>query len=149
MGNILVAVILIALLIPAVKSSIKHFKGKGGCCGGSAGCGDCPSGSACTSGSCCACTTSTCSGKSNDITEINTQKKDSLRMTKTIKIEGMMCAHCEKHVKDALEKVSGVVSAAVSHENGSAVVTLSSPVDDALLKQAVEGADYTVTAIEQ
>ena len=65
MGNILVAVILIALLIPAVKSSIKHFKGKGGCCG------------------------------------------------------------------------------------GSAVVTLSSPVDDALLKQAVEGADYTVTAIEQ
>ena len=51
-------------------------------------------------------------------------------MTKTIKIEGMMCAHCEKHVKDALEKVSGVVSAAVSHENGSAVVTLSSPVDD-------------------
>ena len=53
------------------------------------------------------------------------------------------------NVKDALEKVSGVVSAVVSHENGSAVVTLSSPVDDALLKQAVEGADYTVTAIEQ
>ena len=70
-------------------------------------------------------------------------------MTKTINIEGMMCAHCEKHVKDALEKVSGVVSVAVSHENGSAVVTLSSPVDDALLKQAVEGAYYTVTAIEQ
>ena len=81
--------------------------------------------------------------------EKNTTEKEIFSMTKTIKIEGMMCAHCEKHVKDALEKVSGVVSAAVSHENGSAVVTLSSPVDDALLKQAVEGADYTVTAIEQ
>lgn len=56
-------------------------------------------------------------------------------MTKTMKIEGMMCGHCENRVKKALEAVAGVESAVVSHEAGTAVVTLSSDVADDVLKK--------------
>ena len=69
-------------------------------------------------------------------------------MTKTLNIEGMMCAHCEATVKKALEALDGVASAAVSHEAGTAVVTLSAPVDDAALTEAVQAKDYTVTGID-
>ncbi len=69
-------------------------------------------------------------------------------MTKTMKIEGMMCGHCEKAVRTALEAVDGVVRADVSHETGTAVVELSSDVNDSVLKKAVEDKDYKVTAIE-
>ena len=69
-------------------------------------------------------------------------------MTKTIHIEGMMCAHCEATVKKALEALEGVASAAVSHEAGTAVVTLTAPVENAALQKAVEAKDYTVTGIE-
>lgn len=69
-------------------------------------------------------------------------------MTKTIHIEGMMCAHCEATVKKALEALDGVESAAVSHEAGTALVTLSAPVDDAALTEAVQAKDYTVTGID-
>lgn len=75
-------------------------------------------------------------------------KKEKKAMTKTIKIEGMMCGHCEAAVKKALEAVNGVVSAEVSHEKGTAVVTLSAPADDAVLRKAVEDKDYTVLGIE-
>ena len=68
-------------------------------------------------------------------------------MEKTMKIEGMMCAHCEARVKKALEAVSGVESALVSHESGTAVVTLSSAVENETLKNAVEAQDYKVTDI--
>lgn len=68
-------------------------------------------------------------------------------MEKTIEIKGMMCGHCEKHVKAALEALEGVVSAEASHEKGTAVVTLSVDVADDVLKKAVEDADYEVTAI--
>ena len=68
-------------------------------------------------------------------------------MTKTLNITGMMCGHCEARVKKALEAVDGVQSANVSHVSGTAVVTLTAPVEDAVLKQAVEAQDYTVTAI--
>ena len=67
---------------------------------------------------------------------------------RTIKIEGMMCAHCEARVKHALETLPNVASAAVSHEAGTAVVTLTAPVADETLRQAVETEDYTVTGIE-
>ncbi|MGN0638138.1 MAG: heavy metal translocating P-type ATPase [Huintestinicola sp.] len=76
------------------------------------------------------------------------RKKEKKAMTKTIKIEGMMCGHCEAAVKKALEAVSGVASAEASHEKGTAVVTLSAPVDDAVLRKAVEDKDYTVLGIE-
>ena len=69
-------------------------------------------------------------------------------MTKTMHIEGMMCAHCEATVKKALEALDGVASADVSHEAGTAVVTLTQAVDDAALKAAVEAKDYTVTGID-
>ena len=60
----------------------------------------------------------------------------------------MMCAHCEATVKKALEALDGVESAAVSHEAGTALVTLSAPVDDAALTEAVQAKDYTVTGID-
>ena len=65
-------------------------------------------------------------------------------MEKTLKIEGMMCTHCSGRVKKALEEVPGVLSAEVSHESGTAVVTLDAPVDDAVLKKAVEDQGYQV-----
>lgn len=68
-------------------------------------------------------------------------------MKKTISIEGMMCPHCEATVKKALEALPEVAEAAVSHTAGTAVVTLSAPVDDAVLKAALEAKDYTVTGI--
>ena len=69
-------------------------------------------------------------------------------MTRTMNIEGMMCAHCEASVRKALEAVEGVASADVSHEKGTAVVALSSEVSDDVLKKAVEDKDYKVTGIE-
>ena len=68
-------------------------------------------------------------------------------MTKTMKIEGMMCEHCEATVKKVLEKIDGVASADVSHKEGTAVVTLSGDVADEKLKEAVEDRDYKVISI--
>ena len=67
---------------------------------------------------------------------------------KTLRIEGMMCAHCEARVKKALEALPEVAQATVSHEAGTAVVKLKTPISDDILKKAVEDQDYTVTAIE-
>ena len=69
-------------------------------------------------------------------------------MEKTLKIEGMMCVHCEARVKKALEALPQVEQAAVSHEAGTAVVTLKSDVSDEVLKKTVEDQDYTVTGIQ-
>ncbi len=80
--------------------------------------------------------------------EITIDIKEERTMLKTLKITGMMCSHCEATVKKALEAVAGVESAEVSHESGTAKVTLSKPVDDAALKKAVEDKEYTVTGIE-
>lgn len=74
--------------------------------------------------------------------------KEFKKMTKTIKIQGMMCPHCEAHVKKALEALPGVESAAPSHTEKKAVVVLNAPVDDATLKATVEGEGYTVLGIE-
>ena len=73
--------------------------------------------------------------------------KEENKMEKTMKIEGMMCGHCEAAVKKALEAVDGVTSAQVSHEAGTAVVTLSKNVDDAVLSKAVTDKDYKVLSI--
>lgn len=69
-------------------------------------------------------------------------------MTKTLKVEGMMCPHCEARVKKALEAIDGVEEAVASHEAGTAVVTLSKDVADDALKAAVEAQDYPVKGIE-
>ena len=78
----------------------------------------------------------------------HSKHKEETTMVKTMKIEGMMCGHCEAAVKKALEAIDGVVSAEVSHTDGTAVVTLSKPVENAVLRKAVEDKDYTVTDIE-
>ena len=76
------------------------------------------------------------------------QNKEETTMKKTIKIEGMMCGHCEAAVKKALEALDQVDAAEVSHKAGTAVVTLSSEVSDDVLKKAVEDKDYKVVGIE-
>ncbi len=76
------------------------------------------------------------------------QNKEETTMTKTIKIEGMMCGHCEATVKKALEALDQVDAAEVSHEAGTAVVTLNSDVSDDVLKKTVEDKDYKVVGIE-
>ena len=69
-------------------------------------------------------------------------------MKKTLHVEGMMCCHCEARVKKALEALPEVHEAVVSHETGTAVVTLSANVANETLKKAVEDQDYKVTGIE-
>lgn len=73
---------------------------------------------------------------------------EGITMTKTMNIEGMMCGHCEARVKKALEALDAVSEAAVSHESGTAVVTLSSDISDEKLKETVEAEDYKVTSIQ-
>ena len=75
------------------------------------------------------------------------EQKEDKNMTETIKVEGMMCGNCEKHVKNALEALEGVTSAEVSRTSGQAVLTLSQAVDEAVLKKAVEDAGYQFTGI--
>ena len=77
----------------------------------------------------------------------NQIEKEINDMQKTLKIQGMMCGHCEAHVKKALEAIDGVSSAEVSHTSGTAVVTLSQTVADDVLKHAVEAIDYKVIEI--
>lgn len=84
--------------------------------------------------------------KKNDM--IIEDKKGERGMTKTMSIEGMMCAHCEATVKKALESIDGVEEAVVSHEKNNAVVTLVSDVSDDVLKKAVEDKDYKVLGIK-
>ncbi|MBQ5489351.1 MAG: HAD-IC family P-type ATPase, partial [Oscillospiraceae bacterium] len=78
--------------------------------------------------------------------EINNSLEDA-EMTRTLNIEGMMCTHCEATVKKALEALDGVVSAEVSYEKGTAVVTMNADVADELLTKAVEDKDYKVLSV--
>ena len=78
----------------------------------------------------------------------NNKHKEAKPMEKTLHIEGMMCAHCEAHVRKALEAIDGVSAATASHEKGTAVVTLSHPVENDVLRQAVEAQDYKVLSID-
>lgn len=78
----------------------------------------------------------------------NNKKEEDNQMTKTIHIEGMMCGHCEAHVKKALEAIDGVAEAQASHEKGTAVVTLTADVADEVLTKAVEEQDYKVISVE-
>lgn len=78
----------------------------------------------------------------------NKQEKETKVMTKTMQITGMMCGHCEARVKKVLEELNGVTEAVVSHEQGTAIVTMSEEVSDEMLKKTVEAQDYTVTGIQ-
>jgi Cu2+-exporting ATPase len=76
------------------------------------------------------------------------EKKENKEMKKTMKIEGMMCGHCEARVKKCLEAVAGVTEAEVSHETGTAIVTLESEVSNEVLKKTVEDQEYKVISVE-
>lgn len=79
--------------------------------------------------------------------KIKVKRKEEKKMVKTMKIEGMMCGHCEARVKKCLEGLAQVEEAVVSHEAGTAVVTLNGPVDDSVLRKTVEDQDYKVLDI--
>lgn len=81
------------------------------------------------------------------INDINSMQEEKT-MTKTVRIEGMMCPHCEAHVKKALEALGGVTGAEVSHEKGTAIVSMTESVDNAAITAAVTDAGYTVLGIE-
>ncbi|MBD5521804.1 MAG: heavy metal translocating P-type ATPase [Lachnospiraceae bacterium] len=85
--------------------------------------------------------------KNNDINYNKNNKKEIMTMEKTMEIKGMMCGHCEATVKKALEELTEVTEAIVSHENGTAVVKLSGEVADDVLKKTVEDKDYEVVSI--
>ncbi|MBQ2842203.1 MAG: heavy metal translocating P-type ATPase [Clostridia bacterium] len=80
--------------------------------------------------------------------KIKVKTKEKKTMTKTMKIEGMMCGHCEARVKKTLEAIPEVECAEVSHENDSAVVTLNAPLSEEVLKNAIEAQDYKVVEIK-
>ncbi len=84
----------------------------------------------------------------NQTNSAQNNQKEGNTMQKTISIEGMMCMHCVKHVKEALSKVSGVTEVEVSLDDKNAVVTLAANVDDSVLKSAVENAGYDVKGIK-
>ena len=81
------------------------------------------------------------------INDINSMQEEKT-MTKTVRIEGMMCPHCEAHVKKALEALGSVTGAEVSHEKGTAIVSMTENVDNAAITAAVTDAGYTVLGIE-
>lgn len=74
--------------------------------------------------------------------------KEEETMQKTMKIEGMMCAHCEAAVKKCLEEIPGVETAQVSHEAGTAIISLTETISDDVLRKAVEDKDYKVVSVE-
>ncbi len=88
--------------------------------------------------------------KSFDIKDIEEEfrKGENLTMKKTIKIQGMMCAHCEARVKSALESLNGVISADVSHERANAIVELNEDIQNDILSKAVVDAGYEVEGID-
>lgn len=81
-------------------------------------------------------------------TDDTNKREGEEKMTKTMKIEGMMCGHCEARVKKCLEALEQVTEAAVSHEAGTAVLTLNAEVSDEILKKTVEDQDYKVISVE-
>lgn len=86
--------------------------------------------------------------KTAEVLDNKKEEKENQTMTKTMKIEGMMCGHCEARVKKCLEAVEGVAEAQVSHENGTAVLTLTAEVSNEVLTKTIEDQDYKVLGIE-
>ena len=83
-----------------------------------------------------------------DLSEFNNNQKEQNTMTKTVRIDGMMCPHCEAAVKKAFEELPQVTSAEVSHEQGTAILTLSADLSDDEIKATVEAKDYTFISVE-
>lgn len=119
MGTYIVLGVLVVVIVFALRSSAKHMKGQGGCCGG----GDAP-------------------------VKVKKQKLEQIAAVKKIHIEGMMCDNCRKNVENALNSLSQV-NAKVNLKEKEAVVKLGVMVSDETLEAVVEGAGYQVVSIEQ
>ena len=118
-STIVIVVILAVILFFAVKNSIPHFRGEGGCCGGS--------------------------GKEK---LIKPAKLERIIATKVIKIEGMRCENCNRRVQNALNQIDGV-NAKVYGDRAEAVVKLGRDIEDIELERAVTGLGYRVISIEK
>ena len=118
-STIVIVVILAVILFFAVKNSIPHFRGEGGCCGGS--------------------------GKEK---RIKPSKWERIIATKVIKIEGMRCENCNRRVQNALNQLDGV-NAKVYGDRAEAVVKLGRDIEDIELEKAVTGLGYRVISIEK
>jgi len=118
-STIVIVVILAVILFFAVKNSIPHFRGEGGCCGGS--------------------------GKEK---LIKPSKLERIIATKVIKIEGMRCENCNRRVQNALNQIDGV-NAKVYGDRAEAVVKLGRDIEDIELERAVTGLGYRVISIEK
>ena len=92
--------------------------------------------------------TNLCCNAAEDKTDTNERNKEDKRMTETVKIDGMMCNHCEMHVKKALEALDGVESAEASHEKKQAILKLSREVPEDEIRKAVKDAGYEFVGIE-
>ena len=86
--------------------------------------------------------------KNLDFEKINFYKTEEEVMKKTLKVEGMMCAHCEGRVKSALEEIAGVASASLSHESGTVTVELNGDVSDEAFKEKIEAQGYKFLGVE-
>lgn len=118
-STIVIVVILAVILFFAVKNSIPHFRGEGGCCGGS--------------------------GKEK---LIKPSKLERIIATKVIKIEGMRCENCNRRVQNALNQLDGV-NAKVYGDRAEAIVKLGRDIEDIELEKAVTGLGYRVISIEK
>lgn len=119
MGNIIVIVIIVVIAFFALKSSLKHFKGQGGCCGGSC-----------------------------DIKPENKKLEGKKIEGKIVSIEGMHCDHCKNSVEKSINAIEGAV-AKVNLGKKIAVVSMDRHIDDSLLISAVEKAGFKVVSIEE
>ena len=116
MENTIIIIILTVALFIGIRSTVKHFRGKGGCCGGGSDYRPRP------------------------------KKLDQVIAKKTICISGMSCEKCAIRVMEAINRIEGA-SAVVCHKKGTAVVSMNRPMEDSVLKSAVEKAGYMVTEI--
>ncbi|MBP3718653.1 MAG: heavy-metal-associated domain-containing protein [Eubacterium sp.] len=114
-STIIIVVILVVILFFAIKNSIPHFRGEGGCCGGS--------------------------GKEK---LIKPAKLENVIATKVVKIEGMRCENCHRRVQNALNSIEGV-SAKVNGDKAEAVVKLGREIEDSEIKKAINDLGYSVT----
>lgn len=117
MSNLIIIAIVAVIVILAVRGSLSHFRGEGGCCGGGSG-----------------------------TKKIKSRKLTNILGTRTMTIEGMVCDNCSTRVHNALNSIEGV-SAKVNRSRGRAVVSLGKQVDDNVLEKAVTDLGYSVKKI--
>lgn len=118
MGNVIIVCVLLIIIFFAVRSSVKHFKGEGGCCGGG-----------------------------SDTEKVKKKLDGAVVATKVIHIEGMHCENCKNSVEKQIDAIEGAAAKVHLHKK-IAVVELDRPVEDEVLKAAVEKAGFEVKGIE-